>query len=275
MSGTLYVSDLDRTLLNSEVEVSDRSEEIINGLISVGMDFTFATARSWISAYDKVAGLDLELPGCVYNGCFIVDPADGEFLVSKTFEKSESDEILETFLDGGIYPLVYSFIDGKEKVSWVGGEENDGVKGYLRFREGDKRLRRVDGSGGLSDGEPFYFSAIDSREKLEGVMPFFEENDFFSYHFREDLNIDGFYWLEVKHREGDKAWSVERIKEMTGCDRVVSFGDNVNDIPMFSVSNECYAVENGDPKVKEAATGVIPDSDEDGVAVWLEENAVF
>lgn len=34
-------------------------------------------------------------------------------------------------------------------------------------------------------------------------------------------------------------------QKITGnCDRIVSFGDALNDIPMFQISDECYAVEN-------------------------------
>ena len=43
---TLYVSDLDGTLLNSDVKISKNSKNIINNLIDKGMNFTVATARS-------------------------------------------------------------------------------------------------------------------------------------------------------------------------------------------------------------------------------------
>ena len=43
---TLYISDLDGTLLNKDARLSKRSAEIINGLIRRGMLFTVATARS-------------------------------------------------------------------------------------------------------------------------------------------------------------------------------------------------------------------------------------
>ena len=34
------------------------------------------------------------------------------------------------------------------------------------------------------------------------------------------------------------------------CDRIVSFGDSLNDISMFRISDECYAVENAAPALK-------------------------
>ena len=54
---TLYVTDLDGTLLNSSDKISQYSIEIINGLVAKGMQFTYATARSLVSASMVAKGL--------------------------------------------------------------------------------------------------------------------------------------------------------------------------------------------------------------------------
>lgn len=56
-----------------------------------------------------------------------------------------------------------------------------------------------------------------------------------------------------------------------GCDRIVVFGDSVNDISMFEIADEAYAVENAIDELKEKATSVIDSNDEDGVAKLLSE----
>ena len=50
MMKTLYVTDLDGTLLNSKDYISNYSINIINNLVEQGMIFTYATARSLVSA---------------------------------------------------------------------------------------------------------------------------------------------------------------------------------------------------------------------------------
>ena len=42
----LYISDLDGTLLNKDVRISDFTVNTINSLVEKGMIFSYATARS-------------------------------------------------------------------------------------------------------------------------------------------------------------------------------------------------------------------------------------
>ena len=58
-----------------------------------------------------------------------------------------------------------------------------------------------------------------------------------------------------------------------GCDRLIVFGDGKNDIDMFQLADESYAVANAAPELKAVATGVIGSNDEDAVAKWLLEHA--
>lgn len=59
---------------------------------------------------------------------------------------------------------------------------------------------------------------------------------------------------------------------MTDCNYVIAFGDGVNDIEMFELADEAYAIENAAPELKAIVTGIIAGNNEDGVAKWLEQN---
>ena len=60
---------------------------------------------------------------------------------------------------------------------------------------------------------------------------------------------------------------------MLHCDKIVCFGDGKNDVSIFEISDECYAVANAEPEVKAIATAVIESNEADGVAKWLIANA--
>ena len=124
---TLYVSDLDGTLLNSDVKISENSKNIINTLIDKGMNFTVATARSLVSASDKIEGLKLQLPVVVYNGTFTMMKDTGEIVNSNYFDKADRDFIIENIKKSSLNPLVYSFVNNVEKVSYNKNFVNQGT----------------------------------------------------------------------------------------------------------------------------------------------------
>ena len=154
---TLYVSDLDGTLSRSDESISDYTNDVINRLTCEGMIFSYATARSAITAKKVTKGLDAKIPIIVYNGAFILDNNTGEKLLSNFFDETIKN-VIDELLSTGINPIVYAFGDGK------------------------------------------------------------------------------------------------------------------NDIDMFEIADESYAVENANADLKKIATAVIPSNDEDGVARWLSEN---
>ncbi len=84
---TLYVTDLDGTLLRQNDRVSAYSARTINGLTARGMLFTYATARSAVSAARVTEGLSTHIPVIAYNGCMIVRPAGENCLISSRFPR--------------------------------------------------------------------------------------------------------------------------------------------------------------------------------------------
>ena len=83
---TLYVSDLDGTLLRSNETTSEYTNSIINGLADRGMIFSYATARSLITAKKVTNGIKAKIPLIVYNGAFIIDNVTDDILVANYFE---------------------------------------------------------------------------------------------------------------------------------------------------------------------------------------------
>lgn len=82
-------------------------------------------------------------------------------------------------------------------------------------------------------------------------------------------NYTGCYFLEILSSKVNKGISAEFVKNYIKADRMVAFGDNLNDIPLFRHADECYAVENANEKLKEIATGVIGRNDDDAVAEYI------
>ncbi len=267
---TLYISDLDGTLLRKDQTVSRFTAETVNQLTEKGLLFSYATARSFSTASKVTANLHLLIPVIVFNGTFIVDTDTQNRLVSNMFGKEETAMILTVLLENGIYPIVNAFWENNEKFSYVKGKETPGVLDFLEQRKNDTRSNPVSDQSDLYGGEVFHIACIDEEEKLRPVYERFK-NEFPCVLYRDIYGNDT--WFELHPKGATKASAILALKNMLNCDKIICFGDGKNDIPMFEIANECYAVANADPKLQAIATAVIESNDADGVAKWLNTNA--
>jgi len=270
---TLYVTDLDGTLLNSNEKLSEYTIKVINGLIKKGMNFSYATARSIVSASLVTQGLNLNVPVITFNGTFMVNSYTKERIEALYFNKYEIEYIKNTLIKYSINPLVYSDISGDEKVSWIESKENQGIKNYKFRRNNDKRLRPVETIEEVFQGNIFYFMCIGSKEDLEKLYNNLIGMEDLTCTFQKEIYNDD-YLCEIYTKEANKGNSVKRLKEKLNCNKIITFGDAVNDIPMFKISDECYAVENAAEELKNCASGIIGSNEADGVARWLEQNHI-
>lgn len=263
---TLYVSDLDGTLLRSNVKTSEYTNKVINELTSNGMLFSYATARSYITATAATEGLFAKIPIITYNGAIILQNDTYDVIAKNTFSKMEKDEILNTLLQNGVTPIVYAHMSGKEKFSYLINNQNRALNEFLALRKGDVRENPVCSENDLGRGDVFYFTCIDEYDKLKPLYVKYKEK----YHcvFQKDI-YSGEQWLEIMPKTVSKANAILQLKKYLDVDYVVAFGDGINDIEMFEIADESYAVENAIDELKAAATGVIGSNDSDSVAKWL------
>lgn len=269
---TLYISDLDGTLLNSGAQVSRTTQRVVGGLIRQGGLFTVATARSFTSASPIVRGLNLNLPLATYNGAFLVKPWNGAAIDFHPIGRIQAAGIVRTIRATGVYPVVFSLIGGVEKASWVEGRETDGIRGFLAARRGDPRLRPVKTDELLCEGTIFAVTVMGRQETVAELGEQLAAMDFIQYSMQEDTYRQGEYWMDITGASADKGAAVKKLRQFTGAQEVVVFGDNRNDIPMFEAADRGYATANACEELKTIAAGIIPSNDEDGVAKWLEEN---
>lgn len=263
---TLYVTDLDGTLLRSNERTSDFTNQTINKLVDMGMVFSYATARSFKTAHKVTAGMSAEFPVIVYNGTLIVDNLTGEILISHFFDDAEKKEILHDLISHDIYPIVYSLIDGNEKFSYVQERNTIEMQEFIATRKGDVRDNPVNNVDDLYKGDCFYINCIDSKEKLEPL--YLKYKDKYPTFFGEDIYLHS-QWLEILPHNVSKANAAMQLKDLLGCEKLVVFGDGTNDIDMFMAADEAYAVSNASEELKKLATDIIGSNNEDAVAKWL------
>lgn len=265
---TLYISDLDGTLLRPDGTVSEYTAAVISRLVDAGVPFSYATARSAQTAWKATGGLPVTAPVVVHNGVMIAEARTCRPLRVFSFSAEESAEIFGAFRAAGLLPIVYSLLGGRCRFSFLRQRERAEQSAFILSRRGDEREREVSSPGALLDGEPYYFSCLGKEGELSPVYGRLKER--YRCYFARDI-YTGAQWLEVTPKQASKARAALEVKEMLGCGRMVCFGDEINDVPLFEAADECYAVANAAAELKRIATGVVGGNDIDGVARFLEK----
>ena len=270
MNKTLYVSDLDGTLMKNDETLSPETIRMINELVEQGLDFTFATARSIESARTITGGLRLKLPVITRNGCVLADNATGKHLEKALFTKAEVDLIKEFLPELPKYGFVSCFLGEEMHRLYMDGEHSPELQGYLDYYESNPTVRPVSTNEELFCGEPGYVTLIGPKEEIGALYERVKAYEGWETLFQKDTYREE-YWLEICPRNCTKAKTIQKLKERYGYDRLVVFGDGLNDIPMFKIADEAYAVGNALPELKQYATGILGSNEENAVALFLKQ----
>lgn len=265
---TLYVSDLDGTLLGDSGKLRPRTADMLNSFIEGGTMFSYCTARGLATAGEIMSAVHLNVPVVLMNGVYIYDPVTGEYPVRCSFGAEQCGLLKRAVTEYGEKPMIFAFIEGRERVSFIKNAPN--LKAHLSRRKGDSRRRPLNNGEDLFDGEMFYAAFIDPENLSVLESIFTPENGFMTASYT-DTYPPHQRWFEVFPASAGKANAIQKLKELTGADEVVCFGDNANDLSMFRAADRCYAVENAIPELKEAADGVIGSNEQYGVTEFIQK----
>lgn len=265
---TLYVTDLDGTLMRDDKTISNESVTILNRLLAQGIFLTYATARSLESASKITRDIFFHLPVIIRNGTILADPQSKKEIEVSMFG-NELQYIRQALSDTAIPGFATAYFGSKETKLCLTGRTNEGFQDYLKNHSTDKRIRMVDTEDKLYEGQTCYFTFIAPKNELLPLYERVKHIEGITCVFQQDKYRPE-YWLELCPGNATKASAIQRVKRICGCQKVIVFGDSSNDISMFQMADEAYATKNAIDELKEIATGIIESNNADGVAKWLE-----
>ncbi len=265
---TLYVSDLDGTLMHKDLKISDFSVKTINALVGKGVAFTYATARSISSAGTITKDLKLNLPVITRNGAVLADNNTGKIIEKALFTEKEVEMLKNMLPELPKTGFVSCYFGDDMKKVFADTQHTPELQGYLDYYKDDPSVVTVSDLSEMFMGNPGYVTIIGNKVETEPLYLRTREYNGWECLFQKDVYRDE-YWLEIAPRNSTKAKSILKLKEEYGFDKLVVFGDSANDITMFKIADEAYAVSNAVDELKALATGIIGSNEEDAVAVYL------
>ncbi|BBG66063.1 hydrolase [Hydrogenimonas sp.] len=269
----LFLTDLDKTFLRSDLSLSGFSVSLWNRAVEGGARLSVATARSYTGVVKLLEGLHLKEPLILLDGVMIAAP-DGKIVDVCSLNREIADEIIECGRRvAGAYPLLVGLDESGTERFIYPKERNRYQEELLETYHNDRRVL---------DADPL--RAMDRNLKIvymesEEVTAALEEE--LKERFGPDIEIkrskDPYmecWFMTVMHPEGDKSHALRKLEQIEGVksEETTVFGDSHNDIGLFAAAGRKIAVSNAIDELKERADIVLPwSNDEDAVARFLQE----
>ncbi len=268
---TLFVSDLDGTLLGPDRKVSSESVRLLNESIAHGALFSVATARTPATVGPLLKDVDCTLPLIVMTGAAIWDRNDNRYMHASFHNEATARRLVELFQRHNLCTFIY--ILGEDNVIHIYhlGEMSPLERVFMEERLSTPYKKfHVDekGSSELPDrlDRVMLFYSMRPTEEVRRVYDEIKDADDLRAVFYHDMYGEEIALMEVFGPDASKANAVKILSELAAADRIVAYGDNVNDIPILSVADDAVAVENAVDEVKRIAGRIIGPNSEDSVA---------
>ena len=268
MKYKLLFCDLDGTLLNSRIEVSDENRIAIRKMSGMGVTFVPSSGRTLY-----------EMPECVRENTDIryISYSDGAVVLDRL-----TGERLCACMDRELALYVIDLLEGYDTLLTV----RNGGRSYV---DADKNSPADHKHYRLNDlysdfiyawNTPIgdYRNFIRSFDEVEMICVFFSDEDELnecrnkiSAHPELSCSQSAPHNLEIFHKNAGKGNALLRLAEHLGIPReqTIAVGDSSNDVSMLKVAGLALAMGNAWPDLLQLADAQICHHDEHGMAYIL------
>lgn len=272
---TIAFFDVDGTLCNSSGEVLASSREAINKFRAEGNLAYICTGRSKPEILDDI--LSVGFDGVIgAGGGYIV--VNDEVVSHKTMPKDHVLEIIEFFKanDIGYYSESNDGLFGSENCVRKIQEEVRAItdRDGTSYDEINEKMQWFFELTGQYDSKDVDHANVNKISFTNNTLPFKEIDEkygelFHMYH--STVYLFGPESGEIAVKGVNKKNAVEFVLEHLGLEKeqAIAFGDGDNDLSMFEAVGYKIAMANGTDNLKQVASEVTLDADENGIEVSL------
>lgn len=270
---TLYISDLDGSLLSPDGSLSPDARTILTRLVADGLHFTVATARTPLSTLHLLEGIPLSDPMILLNGALCYDPKTRGFSHPVPISRKAMEHLALAEQQVNLGGLLFSLEEGTFRTSQgpnvcSASPEYARIRAYPGISAIDPQLSRRTAQE-LLDVPVLYGLYEDDRpERLEQLARCLEGQGLTMDFYRDRYSRQR-WCLEFFNAETCKGAAAAHLRR-EGYDRLVAFGDGWNDLSLFAACDCGCAMENAAPELKEKADIVIGSNAQDGVVRYLQ-----
>ncbi|MDE6334699.1 MAG: HAD hydrolase family protein [Muribaculaceae bacterium] len=266
---TLYITDLDGTLLNDEGRVSERSAALISDMSHRGVAISVATARTPATVESLLADTYTTADLVVMTGATLWSRVHHCFEDMHLLPAGDVSLMLSVFAEEGVTPFCYVRRDGSHLDVYHSGDVLSPAERKFVDERAHLRLKTFHLGeacpAGACERVVLFFGMGAKDVIVSAAERLRRDSDCYISYYKDTYTPD-LWLLEIFAPGVSKAAGIERLRRKIRADRLVAFGDNLNDIPMLKRADVAVAVGNALPEVKAIADIVIDTNNNDAVA---------
>ena len=269
---TLYVSDMDGTLLNDDSVLSSGTIVTLNRVIGqLGGLFTVATARTPATVVPLMQEVHANLPFIVIGGSAMWNPITSGFEHTRGIDAETVNAVADVFDRHHLHPFIYRRHGNSLLHTHHCGPMSTQEKRFVAERQHLplKRFFLDDEDYRHSPDEALLIFSLNKYAVLKSIADDLRSIPTCAVMLYHDIFDESEGYLEIFTAGTSKARAIRDLARSVGADRVVVFGDNRNDIAMMQAADHSVAVGNAFPEVKAAASEVTGLNTADSVAQWI------
>lgn len=270
---TLYISDLDGTLLNQNAELSQYTKDALNRMMADGLNFSVATARTAASVFKILDGVQWSIPLVLLNGVLIYDVERRQYVQVLSLPLQAVTVIISTLKKLNTTGLMYQ-LKNDEQMTYYETLEHKPLRDFIEERKirYNKVFQKAVSFAAVPLENIIYFTLLDTYDKIQLAHEALSTVPDICLSMYKDIYSPDLWYLEIHNDKATKQNGTIYLREAYGFERVIGFGDNLNDLPLFDACDVRVAVENAKDEVKVAADFTCDANDNDGVVRWIEAN---
>jgi Cof subfamily protein (haloacid dehalogenase superfamily) len=261
----LIALDLDGTLLNSSLRLSEGNGEAVRRALDRGVKIVLATSR-WFGLAKRTADhLGIDTPLVCSNGALVRRPADGREILHLRLDQEVAREVTTLGDERGWE--MFTTIEDATFMRMRPGVIPERLPGGLRISERQaEEVARGQPTAVLVLGQ----EAVD--EISQRLLPAYDGRAKFSLNRPPNLP----HYVVLTHPDADKGSALETVcRQMdVPLSDVMAMGDSESDLAMLRLAGLGIAMDNSPDEVKRAALHIAPANDADGVAWAIERFAL-
>ncbi|EMG27267.1 hypothetical protein X560_2184 [Listeria fleischmannii 1991] len=266
MNKKLIVLDLDGTTLKENQTISLRTKSALKSARSLGHEVMIATGRPYRLSSFYYSELELTTPIVNFNGAVLHHPLNPNYL--DAYHESIDLSIVKDILDySSTLPLANIAAEVQDSVFLE--RSDDTVPETFHLGVNNVVIGNIRQTINANATSLLFFG---KNEQLDLMSKHLDEElaDVISHH------TWGASWpaVEIVKHGIHKAVGIQKAAKSLQIDSkdIIAFGDEANDLQMLDYAGTGVAMGNAIPAAKNVADAVTLSNEDDGIAIYLEEN---